>query len=220
MLKWLSVVQWLLVGAMFVAAVVVWPVAPDTIAVHWSLTGRPDGYAAKSVGLFFVPVIALLVQAGLKLLPRIDPNRARYVEFASAYAIASVAIVAFLAAIQAVVLAIALGRTLNVGLIVAPLAGVLLMVLGAVMGEVKPNWFFGIRTPWTLSSERSWTATHRAGRWVLGAMGLAIALAGVLQTTWALYAALVLCLAGTLGLVVYSFIVWRDDPQRRYARYP
>ena len=72
-------------------------------------------------------------------------------------------------------------------MVLAALVGLLLSVLGSLLGQVRPNWFFGIRTPWTLSSERSWTATHRLGRWVLLVMGLAIGLAGLVQAAWAWY---------------------------------
>ena len=40
-------------------------------------------------------------------------------------------------------------------------------------------------------------------------MGVAIALVGVVQTPWALYLALAVCLGGVLGLVGYSYVVWR-----------
>jgi uncharacterized membrane protein len=213
-IRWLNYLEWAVVAATVLGALAVWPLAPDQVVVHWSLTGRLDGYADKLPGLFGLPLLCLLVLVGMKTLPRIDPHRARYAEFASAYAIATLAIVAFLAAVQAIVLASAIGRPVNVGLVIAPLVGVLLIVLGAVLSQVRPNWFFGIRTPWTLSSDRSWTATHRLGRWVLMAMGLAVGLAGFVQSPWAFYLAMIVCLAGTLGLVVYSFVVWRDDPQR------
>jgi uncharacterized membrane protein len=200
---------------MFAAGLITWPGAPDTIPVHWSLTGQPDRYAGKLEGLFLLPAVALLIAVGMRWLPRIDPHRMRYSEFARAYAVAGFAIVAALAGTYTAVLLWLRGVPLNMGLIVGPLIGVLLIVIGAVMAEIRPNWFFGIRTPWTLSSERSWTETHRVGRWVLMCMGVAIALAGVFQTPWLVYAAILVCLGGILGLVIYSYVVWRDDPARQ-----
>ena len=216
--RWLlNALPWAVVLATWAVTLAELPSAADRVVVHWSLTGQPDGYMSKVPGLFGVPVVTLLVLLLLKLLPRLDPRGASYVEFASAYDIATLAIVTFLAAVQGLVLAWALGARLNVGLVLAPLVGALLIVLGAVIGEVRPNWFVGVRTPWTLSSDRSWTLTHRAARWVLVAMGVAIALAGVLQTSWAMYLAIALCVVGVLGLVTYSFVVWRADPERRGA---
>jgi uncharacterized membrane protein len=218
MTRWLTVAQWAIVVAMFVAGALAWPFAPDSLPVHWSLGGQANRYGGKVEGLFLLPAITLVVLVGVKLLPRIDPLKAHYAEFSRAYAVVALLIVAFLAAVYATTLAVAFGVPVNASRVVLPLLGVLLIGIGAVLNQVRPNWFVGIRTPWTLSSERSWTATHRVGRWVLIGMGAAWVLAGLLQTSWALDLALLLCLAGILGLVAYSFVAWRDDPERLPTR--
>jgi uncharacterized membrane protein len=82
------------------------------------------------------------------------------------------------------------------------------------MGKLRPNWFAGIRTPWTLSSRESWEKTHRLGGHVFVAIGLAIVVVGLLRAEWAVTATLVLLLVGGLGLIVYSYLVWRDDPNK------
>jgi uncharacterized membrane protein len=216
--RFLRLAPWVLVVGMFLAGALAWPVAPDSMPMHWSLGGDVNRYGGKIEGLFLLPGITLAVLVGMALLPRVDPNRARYTEFALAYELLTLAIVAFFAAVYAIMLAITFGATVNPGLVILPLLGVLLIVVGAVLGQVRPNWFVGIRTPWTLSSERSWSATHRAGRWVMIGMGICMVGAGVLQTSWALYLALLVCIVGLLGLVVYSFVVWRDDPSRSTGR--
>jgi len=44
----------------------------------------------------------------------------------------------------------------------------LFLILGNYLSAIRPNYFVGIRTPWTLENEDVWKATHRtAGRiWV------------------------------------------------------
>jgi uncharacterized membrane protein len=212
---WFLRAQWLVVAALFAIAIVAWQSAPETMPVHWSLTGQPDQYAGKIEGLLTIPAIALLLVLLLRFLPRIDPKRGdRYREFAGAYALTGLAIVGVLAVTYAMMLLWVGGIPLNFGLVIGSLVGALLVVIGAVMGSIRPNWFFGIRTPWTLSSDYSWSATHRVGRWVFVVMGLSVALAGIVQTPWALYTAMVVCLGGVLGLVAYSYVAWRDDPAR------
>jgi uncharacterized membrane protein len=203
------------VAALFAIAIVASQAAPESMPVHWSLTGQPDRYAGKIEGLFTIPAIALLLVLLLRFLPRIDPKRGdRYREFAGAYALTGLAIVSVLAVTYVMILLSFIGIPVNVGLVIGPLVGALLVVLGLVMGNIRPNWFFGIRTPWTLSSDYSWNATHRIGRWVFVVMGLSVALAGIAQTPWAFYSAMVVCLGGILGLVAYSYVAWRDDPAR------
>ena len=69
-----------------------------------------------------------------------------------------------IAGINGVVVLAALGVAVNMGLVLGVQVGLLLVVIGAIMDQLRPNWFVGIRTPWTLSSEESWRATHRAGK--------------------------------------------------------
>jgi uncharacterized membrane protein len=209
--RWLTLLQGLVVAGMFGAAGVVWRSAPETLPVHFGVSGEANRYGGKVEGLLAMPVLALGVLVLLKVLPRFDPRRERYAEFGTAYAVITLAIEVFFALSYAVLLALVLGVALNPTLVVAPLVGLLLIALGAVLDQVRPNSFIGIRTPWTLSSEHAWTATHRAGKWVFVALGVLLVLAGVLQTTWLVYLAIVACVVGMLGLVVYSYDVWRDD---------
>lgn len=215
--RWVEVAQWGLVLAMFVLGLATWPVAPDRIPVHWNAAGQVDRYGGKIEGLFLLPAIALVVALGLEYLPAIDPRRERYAEFAGAYAAIRVAVTVVLAGVYLVMVLWARGVPVPVGLVVAPLVGLLLVVIGLAMGRIRPNWFFGIRTPWTLTSERSWRATHHASRPVFVVMGVAVAVAGLLQAGWVFGLAAVICVAGAVGLVAYSYVVWRDDPARRAA---
>jgi uncharacterized membrane protein len=96
-------------------------------------------------------------------------------------------------------------------------SGALLAGIGVQMPQIQPNWFVGIRTPWTLSSELAWQKTHRLGGWLLPLSGATLAAAGILRTGWALIAAISFLFASVLWLVIYSFIVWREDSQRTSA---
>jgi len=203
-----------MVGLMFVGAAAVWPYAPDALPVHFGISGEANRYGGRVEGLLSLPVVALGVLLLLKLLPRFDPRRDRYAEFATAYGVATLAIQVFLALVYAVMLGIMLGAPINPTMVIVPLVGVLLVALGAILDHVKPNWLIGIRTPWTLSSEHAWTATHRAGKWVFMAMGALLVLAGIVQTPWLIYVGIMACIVGTLGLVAYSFVVWRGDQRR------
>jgi len=54
-------------------------------------------------------------------------------------------------------------------------------LLGNVLGRVRRNFWIGVRTPWTLASERVWNDTHRvAGKlFVLsGILGFVATMAG------------------------------------------
>ena len=83
------------------------------------------------------------------------------------------------------------------------------------MGEVRPNWFVGIRTPWTLSSRRSWVRTHRLGGWLFIAIGVvAIASLGF-PAAWLPPSFVALSVGGVILMFGYSYLEWRKHPDNR-----
>jgi uncharacterized membrane protein len=92
----------------------------------------------------------------------------------------------------------------------APAFGVLFYCCGIVMENAKMNWFIGIRTPWTLSSENVWNKTHRLGGVLFKAAGV-ISVAGFLLPQYAIFIMVGPVLLFSLYLVVYSYIEYRKE---------
>jgi uncharacterized membrane protein len=204
---------WLVLAAMFALAATTWPGSPVRLPVHWGLDFQPDRYGGRFEALLALPLTALLLYLAITLFPRIDPARSHYASFAGAYLIVRFAVLAFLLAVYVLMLRAFRVET-PVGPGVVPVfAGVLLMVLGFAMRKLRPNWLMGIRTPWTLSSPRSWEHTHRVGSVVFMACGALIALS-TLGGVWALLTAVGIFAAATLAVSIYSYFLWRDDPQK------
>ncbi len=212
MMRPATVTQGLLLGAMFGISAATWQHVSDRLAVHWNLAGDADRYVGKVQGLLELPLIALGLSLLLTVLPRFDPGRANYASFGAAYTVIRVAMLAMLAAIHSLVVAVALGHAPRVSLVVPVLTGCLLVVLGSVMGKVRPNWFVGIRTPWTLSSKRSWTRTHRLGGWLFVLLGTAFVVSGFAESNVAHLIPLLLAGAAVLILVAFSYLEWKHDP--------
>jgi len=204
----------LVVFAMFVVAAVTWPNAPDRFPIHWGMQGV-DAYGSKFQGVFLMPLTAVGVYFLTLLLPRIDPGRANYAQFAGVYMAVRLLVLLFLAATYAMMLVVASGHDLNVSTIAILMTGALLVVLGNFMGKIRPNWFFGIRTPWTISSKLSWDRTHRLGGSVIVAGGVCVmaSVAAPPRLTVAI------CVAAAMGMAVvlltYSYFVWRADPDKQ-----
>jgi uncharacterized membrane protein len=204
-----------LLVAMFVAVAVAWPHVPERVPVHWGLTGEPDRWGGRVEGLLMFPLLTTLVFGLMVLFPRFDPGRANYAQFTGAYTVLRTALVAFFAVFEGAILASYLGVPVSVGTVAPALTGVLFILLGGMMGKVRPNWFVGIRTPWTLTSKRAWTRTHRVGGFAMIALGALLLAASAISST----AAGVTLLGGsillTIGVFAYSYVVWRDDPDRQ-----
>ena len=135
-MRWLTVVQWGIVGAMFVVAAIVWPLVPDSLPVHFGITGEANRYGSKVEGLLILPIVTLVVVVLLNLLPRIDPRRERYADFGIPIGLFVVAVEVFLALVYATMLAVFLGVNVNATMVIVPLVGLLLIAIGTVLGFV------------------------------------------------------------------------------------
>lgn len=214
--EWL---QWGVIGAMFITAAVRWGSVPDQIPIHWNAAGEVDGYGGRFSGLLLLPLIALGLYLLLRYIPRIDPARANYENFARTYLTIRIVFLVYMAFIYFIMnLAIANEENVAVDKFIIGAIAVMFLILGGAMGKFRPNWFVGIRTPWTLSSKRSWVKTHRAGGWVFIASGVAMLAAAFVDGELAIYVMLGVLLVGIIGLVVYSYVVWRDDPDKVSAQ--
>ena len=200
--------HWLILAAMGLLAGWSWPTVPARIPVHWNAAGRVDGYGGKVEGLLALPLVTLGLYLLLLLLPRVDPGRA--------YTVVRLAATAFLAALYGALVAVAHGQRLDVALLILVLVGVLLLLVGSVLGKVRPNWFAGIRTPWTLSSKRAWTRTNRLGGRLFVLLEVLFIGAGLRASSVAVALSVLLAACGVVivGLVVYSYLIWRDDPEK------
>jgi uncharacterized membrane protein len=206
-----EIVPVLCITVMFVLAVVAWPQAPDSIPIHWGLSGEPDNYAGKFFGLLGAPLIALGVYVLMFFLPRLDPKQENYARFRSRYFFIRNIIILMLFGIKLVTFLWVIGIGINMNMVVFIIAGLLLVLIGNYLGKLRQTWFIGIRTPWTLSSEESWNKTHRLGGRLFVLFGLVMIIATPFHKTWTYY---VLGASGAVFiafLYAYSYLVWKND---------
>jgi uncharacterized membrane protein len=173
---------------------------------------------SKFQGLVIGPLLFIALPIALFLLiPRIEPRRDHLWSSAKAYgAIWMALVLGGLVAHTAFVLR-ATDRSIdlseNLIELVFPL---LLIVTGNYLSKVRSNFFVGIRTPWTLSSDIAWRKTHRVGGRVLILLGLAlIPLAFFLESAANLWVTRAAVVGTALLLVIYSYFAWRGDPASR-----
>ncbi len=192
-------------------------VGPDaTVPVHWNVNGDPDGYASALAAFAITPLIGLAVVGLLAIVPRIEPRRMNLQRSADAYRTVAIALVLLVVVIHLAVVLAAVGTPVPMGLLVGASVGVLFVIIGNVLGTVRSNFMFGVRTPWTLSSDRAWDRTHRlVGRLFVAAGLLLIPLAVTGQMALVVVVMLVFVVAILVTAVAYSYRVWRDDPDRR-----
>ncbi len=185
------------------------------LPVHWNASGEVDRYGSRFEAFGLMPAIWLFLVVVFALLPAMEPRRRHLAQSRTPYLMAMLATGLTMLVVHGMVSAAALGVAVDIARVIPPVIGLLLMVVGNYMGKTRSNFFIGVRTPWTLSSELSWRKTHRwAGR-VFVLVGLMMLFGAVLPWPQVVIMASVgLLLLSTVGLVIYSYVVWRTDPAR------
>jgi uncharacterized membrane protein len=204
-----------LVGGLLCFAAWRWPQSPDRMPVHWGIDGQPDRWGGRFEGLLLLPGLSLGLYLLFLLLPRLDPRGDSYARFGPAFWWIRTSILYFLGIVYLATQASQLGIDLPLDRVLSIASGLLMVLMGNFMGKLRPNWFVGIRTPWTLSSTLSWNRTHRLGGWAFIGLGAVILLAGLYSPAWAVGALVVGALGVSVGLAIYSYQVWKGDPERR-----
>ena len=180
---------------------------PEQVVTHWNAAGQPDGYSGRAFAAFFFPLFNLAIYLMMLFIPYLDPKKRNYHQFQNVYHIVKGALVVFLAGIYFVVSLNGLGYQIPVNVAIPVGIGILFIIIGYYLERVKPNWFFGIRTPWTLSSNRVWEKTHTYGSKIFMLGGLLMILA-VIFPDWFLWL-MGLFVVLILSTVVYSYLIYR-----------
>ena len=185
---------------------------PVKVALHFGLNGRPDRYGDRAellIPVGIVLAVSLKTYFLVKFLPLIDPKqKAKY--SSETFQKLALGLVLFLSAINVIIIASANG-SLKIDKLLYPLLGLFFAFLGNVMHSIKPNYFAGIRTPWTLESEDTWRATHRMGGkiWFFG--GILITILTLLLSGGAAYIVFISCVV-IMALVpsVFSYVYFKN----------
>ena len=211
--EWLQI---LILAAPFCIAALLWTKLPDRMPIHWGINGQMDGYASKGVATLLLPCVNLAVAVLVMILPRFDPKFAGYddetkTSLRRTFAAMRLAITLFLSLVALAVMVTPLYPAIHALSVIFPGAGLLLMVLGNLMTKLRPNWFCGIRTRWTLESREVWTKTHRLGGRLMMAGGACILIFGVLLPMKLLVICVMLPAIAAMSFVpvIYSYIAWK-----------
>jgi uncharacterized membrane protein len=190
---------------------------PETVALHFDINGNPNRYGNKSE-LIWAQIILSITTIGiyflLRYLPTIDPKK-NVSYSADTLKKLSIILVVFLSALQLVVINSAVTGSFKLTKFFLPIVGLFFALLGNLMHNMKPNYFFGIRTPWTLEDENNWRATHQlAGKlWFVG--GIIITIIALLipkEYSFKIFIACVIIMA--LVPSVYSFLYFKKHKNK------
>jgi len=211
MRKWYP---WVLVAAALAFSFAVFGRLPERLPTHWHARGVVNGWSSRALGAWLMPGIMAAMALVLPLLPNIDPRQVNFEKFRGTYDLVINAIITMVGVIHVAMLGAGLGWPVSMERITPLMVGGLFLILGNVMPRARPNWMFGIRTPWTLSNDRVWERTHRLGGYLFVGAGLLLLLSAALPA-----AALPVVIIGVVVVavtpLVYSYVAWRQETRRK-----
>ena len=194
----------------FIMILIFWEKYPPQIPMHWSFSGTIDRYESKMPGLFFIPGFNIFLYILFLVIPKIDPKWDNFKLFKKTYQIVKYSIILFMTFLFFVITATCFGYKFDTMYAVTIPIIIFIAIFGNIMGNIRQNYFVGIRLPWTLSNEQVWTITHRmAGHlWVWSSI-IMIILIVMLPSNIIKYGFWVYI--GTIVIVpgVYSYIVYK-----------
>lgn len=191
-----------------VASVCLFPVLPERIPSHWDMHGQVNGWMDRFWGLAILLGLSLGQYLLLWAIPLLDPKK-KIAGRQKAFNAIRLTLQFLLLWMFAVVMAAALDVNLSVHRLAVGALSIVLIILGNYMGKIRPNYFMGIRTPWTLEDPVVWRKTHRLG----GPTFILAGLIGLIGNFWnpkaGLYFLLIPLVAGSIYLVAYSWFQYK-----------
>ncbi len=206
-----------LVIAALAVAISIWayPSLPPRVATHWDLRGTPDGFSSRAWAVALIPIVIIAMTGLFNVLPKLDPRRENYAKFLSSYWLIANAVIVFVLVAHGMIITTGLGLSVRIDRLMPLGVGLLFVFLGNYLTRVEPNWFIGIRTPWTLSSDTVWRKTHRTAGWLMVLGGLVLASGAFLPGAMLLPLFIVTIVVVAVIPIVQSYVLWKRERHDR-----
>ncbi|MDP1544740.1 MAG: SdpI family protein [Anaerolineales bacterium] len=209
--KLTSIIVLILIGAAVIVGALFWNQLPEQMASHWNANDEVDSYLPKFWGVWMMPLVTLGMFALFLVIPSIDPLKANIAQFRGVFNLFILFITAFMLYMHGLTLAWSLGYEFRMSAAMLPFMGILFVFVGYMLRQAKRNWFIGIRTPWTLSSDTVWDKTHQLGSVLFIVSGAFAFLGAFFGGPTAMWLTLVPVIGSALFLVIYSFVLYQRE---------
>ncbi len=194
----------------FAIAIYFYPRMPEKMASHWNAQGEVDGYMSKSIALFLMPILSLILFLIYITLPKIDPLKQNFKKFRKYYDSFILLLLFFLFYIYLLTLFWNLGFRFDMVQFLIPALCVLFYYCGILIENAKRNWFVGIKTPWTLSSDVVWNKTHKLGG-KLFKLSAILAIFGMFLKQYVLYFVILPVIFVSVFTFIYSYYLYAKE---------
>ncbi len=210
--------EWFSLGLIiiaFVAGFYFYQHFPAKVPTHWNIRGEVNGYSSPLIAAFMIPAMALGMYLLFLVLPYLDPKRDQYESFIGIYHKFKDLIVAFLLLLYFLTGLNGIGYKINISFYAPIMVGAMFIILGILLEHVKMNWFLGIRTPWTMSSDTVWAKTHKLSSRVLIISGLLMAATSFVAWEFKIALFILAIVLIVFALPIYSYILYAKEQKAK-----
>jgi uncharacterized membrane protein len=209
------IVSLLLVVIAVVASGFVYARLPEQVASHWNVNDEVDGTMSRFWGAYLMPLISLGMLVLFLIVPSIDPLKANVEKFRAEFNLFIVLIIAFMLYLHGLTIAWNLGyQSFKMSLAMLPAMGFLFVFIGWMMTKAKRNYFIGIRTPWTLSSDLVWDKTHALGGRLFMIAGGVVLFSGFFGVGGILLMVIAILLSAFVP-IIYSYVLYQQETKAK-----
>ncbi len=204
-------ISFVLMAIAFVCGFYLYPTMPQLMPSHWGIDGKVDGYADKIFGLFLMPIMGFFLLLLLAWFPKADPKQENVKYNQKYYEKVVFIIILFLFYIYCLTITAALGYRPDIPRYVTIALGFMFYYIGVQMENIKPNWFFGIRTPWTIHDDEIWKKTHKKGGKFFGIFGITMVILGIWKPETAFYFLMICIVSLVFWSFAYPYKEWKKN---------
>lgn len=182
------------------------------IPLQWGLDGQPNRFGPAWQALFIPPIVIALVLVIFSSLQWIEPRKVNLNNSLRALNGITMGIILMMLILQVGFVALVYGNDIPMQRLAICASGLLFIVLGNFLSKTRSNFFIGIRTPWTLSSDEIWKKTHYLGSRLFMISGLVMLITSwVIDQNYLVYIVLATVLPAVLITVFYSWWLWHKS---------
>lgn len=183
---------------------------PLEIPINWGFNGIAT-YGSRNQ-IWFLASMPFVFGVLFMWLPRLDPRKSNLAKFKKHYFLFSIILVLFMSLIFFIILSESFNPgMINVMIVVNSLVGLLFTSIGVIMPKFSSNFFIGVRTPWTLSSEIIWQKTHKLAGiiWMTG--GILMTFLPFLNLNFYVVILASILSVMILAPIIYSYVLYSKN---------
>ena len=195
----------------FIYLAYIWNELPSKVPMHWNIKGEIDRFGDKTELIIIPFLLPLLVYLIFLVVPKIDPKN-KLNKMGGKLQTIKFFLTTFMSILALFIIYTAKNQSFANPNYIVLIIGILFIILGNYFKTIKPNYFIGIRTPWTLENETVWKKTHKLGgkMWFIGGV-LIVILSLILSKSLNFTIFMIITGVITIIPIAYSFLIYKNE---------